>query len=285
MPDAPTLTDVPYGPHPRNLLDLWRAPGAGPQPVYLFVHGGGFYKGDKTDHCPLLREACLRAGIAFAAVNYRLTDTAIYPAPMLDGARAVQFLRHRAADWGLDPDRLALGGSSAGSGIAFWVAFRPDFAAPADADPVARQSTRVRCIASFNAQSSYDPLFIRSEISGPAWSIEALQRLFGMSPDRYETDEARKLFREVHMLDLVTPQTPPVHLFYRRTNAPMTPDLSSGHGIHHPRFGHLLRERMAPLGLECIVRSRDDFPAVPDGCIPQITADETAAFLRRHLRP
>jgi len=124
----PHLSDVRYGPHDRNFLDLWLARSSGPAPWVVFFHGGAWKIGDKRDlHDETLR-ACLEAGVSVAAVNYRFTASAPLPAQFLDGARAVQFLRSRAATWNLDPKRVAAYGASAGAIMSLWLGFHPDLA-------------------------------------------------------------------------------------------------------------------------------------------------------------
>src|SRR5687768_15928206 len=77
---APDHPDVKYGPHERNVVDIWLAKSATPAPLVIYYHGGGFRKGDKrTVNVDLLNK--LRAnGITVAAANYRLSNTAPYPA-------------------------------------------------------------------------------------------------------------------------------------------------------------------------------------------------------------
>lgn len=279
----PTHTDVPYGPHERNVLDLHQAKSEAPAPLYVFIHGGGFMAGDKGGLDPLLLEDCLDAGISVAAINYRLSGTDAYPAAMRDGARAVQFLRHKAEEWNLDPARFAAGGGSAGGGIAFWVGFREDMADPASDDPVARLSTRLVCIASWDTQSSYDPNFLRTLISGPAHRHEALQQFFRVGPEEFETPRARKMFEEASALNYVSPEVPPVFVWYSRPNLPMTPDLPADHGIHHPRFGHILKERMDKAGVECVVRCLEDYPEVAALHISGRFREDLVGFLKRHF--
>src|SRR5262249_51361106 len=104
------MTDVRYGPFDRNVFDFWKArpePGrAGPTPLVVYFHGGGFLKGNKS-HLPswLLRD-CLDEGISVASVNYRLAPADPFPAPMLDGVRAIQFIRYNSARLGIDPARI-----------------------------------------------------------------------------------------------------------------------------------------------------------------------------------
>ncbi len=146
----PDFPNIRYGPHERNVLDLWKAKPqsgkVGPPPVVVFFHGGGFRLGDKSSVPGWLVVKCLDAGISVASANYRLSDTAAFPAPMLDGARAIQYLRFHAKELGIDPRRIAASGSSAGAGIALWIGLHDDLADPRSPDPIARQSTRVACL-------------------------------------------------------------------------------------------------------------------------------------------
>src|SRR5262249_58540664 len=84
----------------------------------------------------------------------------------LDGARAIQFLRSKAAEWNLDPKKFAATGGSAGAGISLWVGFHDDLADPVSTDPVSWQSTRLTCMAVLGAQASYDPRWIQRGIGG-----------------------------------------------------------------------------------------------------------------------
>jgi len=279
----PCLHDVPYGPHERNVLDLWQADTEAPAPLYVFIHGGGFRGGDKSGLPPRLRDGLLQAGISVAAVNYRLSDTDPYPAAMLDGVRALQFLRHQADELHLDKARVAAGGGSAGSGITFWIGFRPDLADPTSADPVARESTRLTCIASWQAQCSYNPHFVRTIISGDCYKHEVLLIFFQVTPEEFDTPRAMRIFEEVNFIDHATAEAPPVFLWYSTPNLPMTPDLAPGPGIHHPKFGMVLRERLQQLGVECELRMREDLLELDDEELRARLIDDQVRFLKRHL--
>src|SRR5687767_13537174 len=98
----PTFADVKYGPHERNVLDFWRAPGEGPRPLIVYIHGGGFVGGNKRTFAPALLQEAREAGISLAAIHYRFVGNGVtFPAPQQDGARAVQFLRSKAREWNL----------------------------------------------------------------------------------------------------------------------------------------------------------------------------------------
>ncbi|MFS0866052.1 alpha/beta hydrolase [Microbacterium sp. 179-B 1A2 NHS] len=108
---------------PTVSIRLFRPSGAAePIPALLWIHGGGHLFGspeqDDRPNIAFVREL----GIAVAAVRYRLGSDAPAPASVEDCYAAFQALARRAADWGIDADRLAIGGASAGGGIAAGVA-------------------------------------------------------------------------------------------------------------------------------------------------------------------
>jgi hypothetical protein len=255
---SPDEANVRYGPHERNVLDLWRAESDRPSPLVIFIHGGGFLEGDKSHLDPDLLGRCLAAGISVAAINYRLSHQATYPAPMQDGARAVQYLRSRAGEWHLDPGRFAAKGSSAGAGISLWIGFKDDLADPTSTDPVARQSSRLSCVAVVGAQSSYDPRVIKSLIGGRAHEHPALKPFYGLEDDEIESEGAYAMYEVASPINSVSPGDPGIYLYYEESRQPLPPDSPPGLGIHHPRFGDLLKEKLDPLGIECVLRHRDD---------------------------
>jgi acetyl esterase/lipase len=111
--------DVAYGSHERHRLDLFAAPGSQGRAVVLFVHGGGFVRGDKstpgTPHNENVGLWACRAGMVGATMNYRLAPEHRFPAGAEDVAAAVAWLRASVAEHGGDPERIVLVGSSAGA--------------------------------------------------------------------------------------------------------------------------------------------------------------------------
>ncbi len=88
------------------------------QPAMLWIHGGGFIIGTpEQDEKPNIA-LCRELGIAVAAVDYRLAPDHPYPAPMDDCYAALVWLHDQAEALGIDPQRIAIGGSSAGAGLA-----------------------------------------------------------------------------------------------------------------------------------------------------------------------
>ena len=259
----PTYANVAYGPHERNVMDVWLAPSTQPTPVLISIHGGGFYTGVKNVSAPLLDD-CLKSGISVVAIGYRYSTDAIAPAPLLDGARAVQFVRANAKAWNLDKSRVACTGGSAGGAMSLWLALHDDLADPASADPVARESTRMVGAVALNAQSTYDPRTIKQLF--PEFDVTrhpAVGRLVGaegkdlqqLPPERYA------LYEEASAITHASKDDPPVLLVYDRDMS--VPITTPSIGIHHPRFGTLLKEKMDAVGVPCESRSASEPGTTP----------------------
>lgn len=109
--------DLAYGPDPLHKLDIYTTPGGpAPRPVLLFVHGGGFVRGDKhgafyPDNIPLW---AARQGMVGVTINYRLAPQAAFPEAARDLATAIAWTRANVARYGGDPERIVLFGHSAG---------------------------------------------------------------------------------------------------------------------------------------------------------------------------
>jgi acetyl esterase/lipase len=273
---APTHRDVKYGPDERNVMDVWLAKSDQPTPVLVSIHGGGFRAGNKSVAGSLLNQ-CLESGISVVAITYRFTGTAIAPAQHHDAARAIQFIRHNAKEWNIDPTRFAATGGSAGAGISLWLGFHDDLADPDNADPVLRESTRLSCMSVYNGQTSYDPRFIRDLFPGTdTYKHSALAQLFDADLDKLDDLPQSKydLFEEISAINHLDKNDVPAQLIYAFQMT--TPITNQGIGIHHPKFGMVLKEKMDKLGLECDVQT-----GVRRG------ADEwtemTMAFVKKHL--
>jgi acetyl esterase/lipase len=120
-----SFSGLTYGTYPDRSgqiqglgLDLLAPSGAGvPVPLVIWIHGGGWATGSRRPIPAFVSRLC-SLGYAVASVDYRLTDVAIWPAQIEDVKGAVQFLRANAATYGLDPDRFAAWGESAGGQLA-----------------------------------------------------------------------------------------------------------------------------------------------------------------------
>jgi acetyl esterase/lipase len=116
---TPTIADIPYASvSSSQVLDLYIPAGAGPFPVVVNIHPGGFFSGQKDMVPGTPGKALLAAGYAIASINYRLSGEAKFPAAVQDAKAAVRFLRANAAKYNLNPDKIAAFGQSAGGNIA-----------------------------------------------------------------------------------------------------------------------------------------------------------------------
>jgi acetyl esterase/lipase len=201
---------------------------------------------------------------------------------MRDGARAIQYLRLHAAEFGIDPARIAASGSSAGAGIALWIGFHDDLADPTSPDPVLRQSSRLSCLGVDGAQTSYDPRFIKRVIGGRAHEHPALVLFYGLAGADLGTTRAHRLFEDASPIHHASAGDPPVILFYTEPDEPLPAGARPGQGIHHPRFGAVLKARLDPIGVECVVRHTRDFPAKDDP--DEAKFREMTAFFARQFR-
>ncbi len=110
----PDIAYVPHG-HERHTLDIYIPPTKGPYPLVIWIHGGAFRMGSKSDSVPL---AMLNRGYAIVAINYRLSQHAIFPAQIEDCKSAVRWLRAHAGVYDFDNKRFIAWGESAGAHLA-----------------------------------------------------------------------------------------------------------------------------------------------------------------------
>jgi triacylglycerol lipase len=129
--------DVKYGPAERNLMDIFlpEAASGSARPVLLYVHGGGFIRGDKhTPNSPFLDNVAVWAvknGIIGVNMTYRLAPQSSWPSGPEDMAAAVKWIKANIASQGGDPSRIYMMGSSAGAGhVAAYAAFPEYHATP-----------------------------------------------------------------------------------------------------------------------------------------------------------
>lgn len=251
QPLAPTHADVAYGPFPADRVDFWQAPGEGPRPLLVYIHGGGWVAGTKILQAESI-QPFLDKGISVASVEYRLTGEAALPAPVHDAARAIQYLRTKAKEWNINSKRIAVTGTSAGACTSMWLLLHDDLADPKSDDPVLRESTRVIAAAAIAGQTSIDPQVIEGWL-GP----NVLQhRMINMAVGEATIEGAlknyekhRALYHEFSPYNHVDKNDPPLFMSYK---SDMTlPSKNAGHGIHHPVYGVKLKEKCDEAGVEC----------------------------------
>jgi acetyl esterase/lipase len=90
----------------------------GPLPVLLWMHGGGYIMNSADANDPTINNIVSAIGCAAVSVDYRLAPETPHPGPIEDCYAALKWLSTHADELGIDPTRIAVGGSSAGGGLA-----------------------------------------------------------------------------------------------------------------------------------------------------------------------
>ncbi len=248
---APTAAEVAYGPHAENVLDFWKAREDGPRPLLVYIHGGGWRGGNKELR-PGQAKTFLDQGISVASIHYRLTPEHPLPAPVHDAARAIQFLRSKAAEWNIDKTRVALTGGSAGACTSMWLLFHDDLADPDATDPVLRESTRVIAAAAAAGQTSIDPKVIEPWLGPNVLKHAMIYNAVGeatMDAAFANYEEHSDDYREFSPINHVSSGDPPLFMSYGGDMS--LPSKDAGHGIHHPVYGVKMKEACDAAGVEC----------------------------------
>ncbi|WP_370337020.1 alpha/beta hydrolase [Parvularcula marina] len=188
-PDRATsiTRNLAYGELERQRLDLYRPEGAGPHPVLVYFHGGGWEWGSKEEYA-FVGKRFAAEGYLVAMVNYRLTPEGAWPVFMEDVAASIAWVHDHAAEYGGDPDRLYTAGHSAGGYNAVMVAVAPEFLGA-----YGKSTDIVRGVAGISGPYDFLPLDVASS-----------KATFGKAPDLEATQPVNR----------VTADAPPMILLY-----------------------------------------------------------------------
>ncbi len=264
----PTLANVSYGTHPKQVLDFYKAESDKPTPLVFIIHGGGWMGGSKQ---PVGVANYLKAGISAVSIEYRFipeaTKDGVKPpvaGPLGDAARALQFVRSKAKEWNLDKTRIGATGGSAGACSSLWLAFHNDLADAKSSDPIARESTRLLCAAVNGAQTTLDPQQMKewtpnSKYGGHAFGFatDPVTKISQFNAFLAGRETILPWIAEYSPYALVTADDPPIYLYYN--NAPGLGQEQKD-PTHTSNFGVKLQEKVKSVGVECELV----YPGAPD---------------------
>lgn len=181
-------------------LDFYRAvdprsSGRGGAPCIVVIHGGGWDGGDRSQLAGANHRLAAR-GYAVAAISYRLAPQHPWPAAAEDVIAAVAFLRTRAEQLDIDPDRIVLFGRSAGGQLATAVGYRPD-------------QPFIRGVVAYYAPHDLHFAWRNTPEGGILDFFKLMRQYLGGSPE-----EAPKAYDGASAYHAVTPQVPPTLLVH-----------------------------------------------------------------------
>jgi acetyl esterase/lipase len=211
-PGAPTvLTGIHYAdPDDQpQLLDVYRPAGTAPFPAVILVHGGGWQWGGRSNMASVAQYLAENGFVAFS-IDYRLANTHRtynpYPAAVEDVKAAIRWVRTHAAEYGFDPKRLGLLGSSAGAHLVSLVGM--EGRGPLD------RGTRVRAVVSWSGPQDMAELY-RDGPQNAKSAVEAFTDCHGGA------EACADILREISPVTYVDPTDPP--LFYSNGTTELVP--------------------------------------------------------------
>jgi acetyl esterase len=185
-------TTARYGSDPHQALEVLQPTKKGSgRPAVVFVHGGGWNSGSRTEWRFAEQKVAAKGWVAFS-IDYRLEPPAEFPAPIDDTYVAVRWIRAHAKTYGVDPKRIALVGASAGAQLALMVATKG-----AD-DP----ATRVSAVASWSGPTDMAAI-VKTGSQDIADNVVGFIGCLQTCPDR---------FTAASPIEFVGPTTSPVLL-------------------------------------------------------------------------
>ncbi len=170
-------------------------------PAIIFVHGGAWAGGDREQ----LRFYALRfaeRGYVTAAISYRLSREAAFPAAVEDAKCAVRWLRANAGTYNVDPDRMAMSGNSAGGHLAMMAGYAADAAELEGKGGHDEASSAVRAVVTF-----YGPCDLTAPFARESRSVRRF-----LQGKTYE--EARDLYEQASPIRYLTADDPPTLIFH-----------------------------------------------------------------------
>jgi acetyl esterase/lipase len=265
----PTAADVAYGPDPRQKLDVYvPTQGSGPFPVLFWIHGGGWFAGNKrngaVDLPPYLNRGCAVVSIDYRLVQDAIAEKILPPVVAIlgDNRRALQYVRLHASEWNLNPDKIVVGGGSAGALSALYLACEGEQANPASSDPVERVSTKVLGAGLENGQASLDPQRIHEWVPGCAygyWAFQPGPTLFTDAGLPYfnkflaDRDKWLPYIKQYSPDWLMTKETPPIY-FANGLALPGPAPAKSEYLTHCPLWGIGFQKLAQEKGVECYLQ-------------------------------
>jgi len=129
--DMKVARDLTFGSDPAQKVDIFTSGQGTGKPILIYVHGGGFTRGDKHPPGSFMYDNVMvwavQHGMVAAETNYRLAPAFKYPAANDDVSAAVKYVREHATEYGGDPNKIVVWGHSAGASLVAIMVSHPEF--------------------------------------------------------------------------------------------------------------------------------------------------------------
>ncbi len=256
------------------LMDVYRPEEANGYGV-VFVSGSGWSAPLSWNATPLKERGqqetwgvpFVEAGYTVFAINHRALPRFAFPAQVEDARRAVRFVRHRAADYGIRADRIGATGGSSGGHLVLCLGTMEGAGDPESADPVARENARVQCVVARAAPGDF---------LLPGAARELFLRARAPAEGDRGTPEAR-IYREASPVTHVTAESAPTLLIHGDADETVPFEQSE-------RMARAFREAGVPAKL-IRVKGAAHGPTLPGGEEPLETFTRAAAaWMDEHLK-
>jgi hypothetical protein len=244
--DCTIIRNEKYGNAERNVFDIIIPKSNKPTALVIYIHGGGFVSGDKSDAINWRKEDIkffLDKKIAFATINYQYykTNDSIGVGRCLNDIKtAIQFIRHNATKYNIDREFIGVYGHSAGAGASLFLAFHDDMAIKQDTTLLG-ESTRIKCAGALETQATYNVFRWLEFIPNLKLVVGLRKKMFYNSmanfygyPNYSGFSSIRNLITHKYdMLDMISPDDPPIYILnLQKKRFPFTYGIIQHHRAH-----------------------------------------------------
>lgn len=255
--------DIEYGIFERNKFDLFRPESVTKTPIVIYIHGGGFVGGSKSDlyqnfFFTNLVDNLLSNNIAFASINYQLLKTneteGVFKS-INDSKRALQYIRRFSETYNINKNKVVLIGASAGAGASLWIGLNNNLAQTDSSDEILRESTRVNGIVALSTQANYDipewhnTVFQEYQSQGMSFEAilglakeETLLQFYGIDNiNELNSVEILQDRSDLDILQLITNDDP--EFYVSNADTPYTFPINVDQALHHPLHAKALIDK------------------------------------------
>ncbi len=262
--------NIEYGEKERNKFDFFAPLSDTPMPLLIYIHGGGFSSGDKSEQ--YTNQAFIQIAnnlfgkkIALANINYsfiEFQDGEGLWKSLQDCKKALQYIKYFSAELNINKNKIVLMGSSAGAGTSLWFATSDDMASPESTNPILRESTLVQGAICISGQSSYDlfkwhnSTFYEYQDAGMNLDTvlnligrDAIMFFYGVSSwDEIHSPRVQEVRNKLDFMELISEDDP--ELFFIATE-PYSFPTSASALLHHPLHAKVLSDKAKEKGVPC----------------------------------